>query len=78
MSNIFADMEKAAQRVVNKMGAGVSSVALEQRISEYYRELGRLYYEASQRGETPQEAAVNPLMAQIRQLRAELDVKKNI
>ena len=76
MSGIVNDVEKAARRWASKVSNGVSCAALEQRINEHYRELGRLYYEAAQRGEAPEGTA--PLMTKISQLREELAVKKNI
>ena len=77
MSNFFQDLEKATQRFTTKVSSGVSCAALEQRIGEHYRELGRLYYDASTRGVAPEGEAFRVQMDQIRQLRQELEFKKN-
>ena len=76
MSEILRDIGKAAQRVVTKVGEEVSCAALEQRIQDAYRDLGRAYHDAVERGEEPGMDAFQVHMDKIRQLRQELEQKR--
>lgn len=76
MSDIFEDIGNAARRLASSVTTGVSVAALEQKVNDAYRDLGRMYYEAAQRGESCQGPAfdrhrenISCLLEQIRQKR---------
>ena len=68
MSDIFDKIGKAAQRVVSNVSSEVSIAALEQKVTEAYRDLGRQYYETVQRGGEPTGAAFDAHMRRLSDL----------
>lgn len=76
MSEILRDIGKAAQRVLTKVGEEVSCAALEQRIQDAYRDLGRAYHEAVSNGQEPTPEAFQVHMEKIHRLRQELAQKR--
>lgn len=76
MSDFFGDLGKACQRAVDGVTNEVSCAALEQKIGDAYRALGRLYYETVQRGETPEGKKFEVHTHKIAALQAELEEKR--
>lgn len=76
MSDIFEDIGKAARRLASNVTTGVSVAALEQKVIEAYRDLGRMYYEAAQRGESCQGPAFDRHMEDISQLLEQIRQKR--
>ncbi|MBQ7344547.1 MAG: hypothetical protein IJW45_00605 [Oscillospiraceae bacterium] len=76
MSEILRDIGKAAQRVVTRVGEEVSCAALEQRIQDAYRDLGRAYHDTVARGEEPTAEMLQVHMDKIDRLRQELEQKR--
>ena len=73
MSEFFSDLGKAVQRVTGNIGAEISVAAQEQRIKDAYQELGRLYFESVQAGQTPDEAALSAQVDRICQLKQQIE-----
>lgn len=76
MSDIFQDLGDAARRFAGNVSTEVSVAALEQKVADAYRGLGRMYFEAAQRGERCEGPAfdrhverIAELLEQIRQKR---------
>ena len=76
MSDIFDDLSNAARRLAGSVSTEVTVAALEQKVADAYRGLGRMYFEAAQRGERCEGPAfdrhverIEDLLEQIRQKR---------
>lgn len=51
MNEFFDRLGAAAKRTANSVATNVNVAAEEQKLREYYQELGKLYFHASRKGE---------------------------
>ncbi len=72
MHELFDKLGAAARRAAGSVATEVSVAAEKQHLSDAYRDLGKRYYEAWKRGETPElsveMAKIDALLARIAQL----------
>ena len=76
MANFFDDLGKAMTHAVNSVSTEFSVAAQEQRLKEAYQMLGRMYYDAIQRGAEPVGSAFDAQMARINDLLAAIREKR--
>ncbi len=77
MNNIIETLEKAAYQAVGSMADDLSAAAIEQRLWEAYRDLGRQYYETIQQGGKPEGPGFQAHMRRISDLLIQLRDKRN-
>ncbi|MBQ5711744.1 MAG: hypothetical protein IIV61_03935 [Oscillospiraceae bacterium] len=76
MSDIFDDLSNAARRLAGNVSTEVSVAALEQKVADAYRGLGRMYFEAAQRGERCEGPAFDKHVAEIASLLEQIRQKR--
>ena len=78
MHDFFDKLGAAARRAAGNVANEVNVAAEKQRLSDAYRDLGKLCYQALKKGETPdfsaEEAKIDALLAKI----AELKDRRNV
>ncbi len=76
MSDIFEDIGNAARRVADKVSTGISVAALEQKLSDAYKELGKLHYQAAAQNQPLQGPVFAAKLNQIEDLQRQIREKK--
>ena len=78
MANFFDDLGNAFKKLANDVSTEVSVTAKEQKAKEEFQKLGRMYYQAACKGETPAGPEFDRQVLMIRQLLQQIkDLKDN-